>query len=189
LVSYLIIIIQRLKTGGFIIISCLFNVVSGSVVIFTIANIESADPKLLLRTALQLVFLSFFEMVAAITYIVLVALPSTIYNSGWMVWGLTTIFPNSLLWALMILLLLQFRITVWQLKEVAIGRNVTLVSASSASARRTAVSYTDDMSKVNFLFLLFGSEYCFQVRINGKGQDISFQRRRRECDREWDHNL
>ena len=141
------------KIGGFIIVSCLFSVVSGSIVIFTIANIDSADPKLLLRTALQLVFLSFFEMIAAVTYIVLVALPSSIYTSGWMVWGLTTIFPNSLLWALMILLLLQFRITVWQLKEVAIGRNATMASASSASARRTAVSYTDEMSKVSWIFV------------------------------------
>ena len=62
----------------------------------------------------------------------------------------------------MILLLLQFRITVWQLKEVAIGRNATMASASSASARRTAVSYTDEMSKVSwiFVYLVFWILWC-----------------------------
>lgn len=57
-----------------------------------------------------------------------------------MIWGLTTIFPVCLLWALSLLLLLQFRIAVWQLKEVATGRQVTLASGSAdSSARRSAL--------------------------------------------------
>ena len=132
--------------SGYGIVMCLFSVLSAAVVIATIKNIDNADPKLLYRTAVQVAILCFGELVASVLLIVISGLPPSTYTNGMIYYGIGFIFPVLVLWALQLLLLLQFRIAVWQLKEVAMPRINTIASATS-SARKTANSYTDSMSK------------------------------------------
>ncbi len=113
---------------------CAFSVLSGVIVIATIKNIDNADPKLLFRTALQLSVTCAFQLIGCCLLIVVVSLPPSIYTTGIMYenvflvfassftvfpssyYGVSTIFPILVEYVLQVLLLLQFRIAVWQLK-------------------------------------------------------------------------
>ncbi len=133
--------------SGFGIVFCIFSVVSGAVVMATIKSIESSDPKLLFRTASQLVLLCFGELVGSVLLVVVLALPSSVYVDGMTLFGIQFIFTALVLYMLQVLLLLQFRIAVWQLKEMALPRPNSIATSSASSARKTANSYTDSMSK------------------------------------------
>jgi hypothetical protein len=138
----------QLLTASFIIFMLLFSIISGIVVIVTIKTISASDPKLFFRTAVQLVILSsvvsgkvlfsvvffFFllkerkELCAALALII----GSTIVVSTStfpVAYGLSTIFPQVVQFLLMGALILQSRIYVWQLKEVAAKRPVTRISS------------------------------------------------------------
>ena len=132
--------------SGFGILWCLFSCVSGAVIMATIKSIEHRDPRLLFRTASQLVLLCSVELVASVLLIVVIALPSTVYTSAVALFGISFIFTSLVLYLLQIALLIQFRIAVWQLKEVALPRVNTIASGTN-SVRKKANSYTDSMSK------------------------------------------
>ena len=112
----------------------------------TIKSIEHRDPRLLFRTASQLVLLCSVELVASVLLIVVIALPSSVYTSAVALFGISFIFTSLVLYLLQIALLIQFRIAVWQLKEVALPRVNTIASGAN-SVRKKANSYTDSMSK------------------------------------------
>jgi hypothetical protein len=133
--------------SGFGILWCLFSCISGAVIMATIKSIEHNDPRLLFRMASQLVLLCAVEMIASVLLIVVIALPGSVYTNGMTLFGVSFIFTALVLYLLQIALLIQFRIAVWQLKEVALPRPNTVASSSTNSARKKANSYTDSMSK------------------------------------------
>ncbi len=132
--------------SGFGILWCLFSCISGAVIMLTIKSIESSDPRLLFRTASQLVLLCTVELIASVLLVVVIALPASIYTDGMTLFGVSFIFTALVLYLLQVALLIQFRIAVWQLKEVALPRPASITSGES-SARRKANSYSDSMSK------------------------------------------
>lgn len=97
------------------------NLCSGAIVLATIHSIESSDPKVLVRTAVQLIVLSTLQLVCAILLVVISSLPAYIFSSFDIFYGLTTIFTAILFYLLQLSLLFGFRIAVWQLKEVDLG--------------------------------------------------------------------
>ena len=120
-----------------IIIMVLFAIVSGVLVIATIKNIVASDPKLLFRTAVQLVILSVMELAAALALIV----GSTIgvaVNTFSVAYGLSTVFPQVVQFFLMTVLIIQSRIYSWQLKELAAKRPQTRVDSSSRAGRKSS---------------------------------------------------
>lgn len=121
-----------------IIVGCmlLFSVVSGALVLITINNIQTADPKLLYRTAVQLLVLSVVELlcmfclgaVGAVTVSVATAAFSTVY-------GVTVVLAQLAQWVIMVALILQARLYTWQLKEMARPRVATLDSSKGKETR------------------------------------------------------
>lgn len=110
-----------------IIICCmlLFSVVSGIVVLVTIKTIPASDPKLLFRTALQLLLLSFVELlcVFALGGVSAVATTSASAISTFsLLYGVGVVLANLSQWIVMICLILQARMYFWQLKEVAAAK-------------------------------------------------------------------
>jgi hypothetical protein len=69
------------------------------------------------------------------------------FTSGITLFGASFLFTSLVLYLLLVALLVQFRIAVWRLKEVAPQRVSAVASASHNSARKNANSYTDSMSK------------------------------------------
>ncbi len=139
--------------AAWLIAMLLFSIVSGAIVLATIASIETSDPRLLRRTAVQIILLCFVELVAAVLLIVI----STIRLQGAsfsVVYGISTIFPQLVQWMLVLALLAQFRIAVWQLKEIAArkpntmsgGSQRTGVSRRSADSAETGASENREMS-------------------------------------------
>lgn len=131
-------------SAGFLFAMLIFSVISGAFVLLTISEIDTADPKLLRNTAVQLVIVCFFELIAAIILVVIIALPADTYSSGIEIFGVTTILPILVQCIFLTLLLVQFRIAQWQLKEVALTRHNTMTGNQSSSARNTAHSYNDE---------------------------------------------
>jgi hypothetical protein len=128
-------------SGATILAMLVFSLISGAFVLATIQNIDTADPKLLRKTATQLIVVGFMELIAGIMLIVLSALS---FNNTTIItiFGLTSIFPFLVQAIFLVLLLVQFRIAIWQLKEVALTRHNTATFESSA--RATAQSYNDE---------------------------------------------
>lgn len=135
--------------SSLVIAMCLFQVISGTLIIMTIRDIESSDPKLLKRTSVQLVLLSSLELIVAVLLIVLISLPASIYTDFGIYFGLTQVLINVVLFSLLVALLVGFRIAVWQLKEVALPRPNTVGSATSqvTGAKRYGDSKAEEMSK------------------------------------------
>lgn len=136
--------------AALIIAMCLVAVISGALVIVTIRDIESSDPKLLKRTSIQLVTLASFEMLAAILLIVVLSLPTSVYTTFAIYFGITQAFTYCLFYLVNLSLLLGFRIAAWQLKEVALPRPNTVASNSGSSvagSKRFGDSKAESASK------------------------------------------
>jgi hypothetical protein len=127
--------------AGTILVLLIFSVISGTFVLVTINNIDTADPKLLRKTAAQLCVVGAAELVCAILMIIIVSLDFGAEEVT-TIWGVTICFNFLVRFIFLILLLVQFRIAQWQLKEVAQTRHNTATGMSSA--RETAQSYNDD---------------------------------------------
>lgn len=128
-------------SAGTILVMLVFSVISGIFVLATIQNIDTADPKLLRKTASQLIVIGAMEAVCGG---MLIALSAADFSGTTVItiFGLTSIFPFLVQAIFLCLLLIQFRIAIWQLKEVALTRHNTATFESSA--RATAQSYNDD---------------------------------------------
>jgi len=131
-------------SAGTILVLLIFSLVSGIFVLVTISNIDHADPKLLRNTAVQLVVVCAFELLAGVLLIIIGAVPSSAYTSVYQIWAITSPFAIVVQCFFLIMLLVQFRIAIWQLKEVALTRHNTNTGFNSSSARHTANSYNDD---------------------------------------------
>jgi hypothetical protein len=121
-------------TAIIIVVMLLFSVVSGIVVLVTIKNIPTSDPKLLFRTTVQLLVLSFVELlsVLALGAVSAVSTFSAVLTSFSLLYGIGVVLAQLSQWIVMAALILQSRMYFWQLKEGATAR----VNTREESAQR-----------------------------------------------------
>lgn len=134
-------------TAIIVAILLLFSVTSGVVVLCTIRKIAasspSADPKLLFRTASQLILLSFIELLAVFAFGIVGAIGSTVQNNFPVIYGITVVFDQLNQWVIMAALIAQAKMSTWQLKELATARPVTRAESTGFDDKCFFVSNYD----------------------------------------------
>lgn len=134
-------------SAAIILVLTISSLISGIFVLLTIKNIETADPLLLRNTAAQLVSVCTLESILAgvILFVAYVGVDEVFAQTLTVeeIYGIGVILFTVLNALFQVLLLVQFRIAQWQLKEVALTRQNTATGFNS-SARNQAASYNDE---------------------------------------------
>ena len=118
--------------GATILALLVFSLISGGAVLLTISDMEASDPKLLTKTARQLLIVGFFELIAAVSMMTVTLLPSEAYGTDVsLILGVAVFIPGLAFFFLQILLLWQFRIAVWQLRQLNPGGKPNSKTANS----------------------------------------------------------
>lgn len=135
--------------AAFYFVMLLFSIIAGVFVLLTIRVIEGYDPALLRRTTIQLILCSFGELIGITCLLIIGGLPDSAYGNFNNAYGVAVIFSVLAQLLLMLMLLIQFRIAVWQLKEMAMDKPNTIDSKTGAAGKQDLISHDSAVSDIS----------------------------------------